>query len=272
MRFKAKVSNVGLLNRIIQSVEKVHKECVIHLAPKTVKFILTTDVADGVQVFAGVNVNTLFEGYSIESLNNNEIAFTLNLENLIRTLKSAESAQDTNVKLTKKNGIPYLEFNITIQSIHSMNIVQDLPVKLMSAAQLNNYVEPHLGDPEVHIMMPPLRNLRPVVEKMKTLSEHLYLKANMGGVLKVTADSNSITVETTYENLEHPHIEGREPPPADPSIVCEVKVDIKKFVRFLHVYLIAPHNVILCLVKGKAVVLHVLLDDLYLTYYIPEQS
>jgi hypothetical protein len=48
-----------------------------------------------------------------------------------------------------------------------------------------------------------------------------------------------------------------------------VKVDIKKFARFLYSYQVGPTNVICCIVEGRAVVLHVLLDDLYLTYYIP---
>ncbi len=75
-----------------------------------------------------------------------------------------------------------------------------------------------------------------------------------------------------YKNLEHPTIEGRSPPPPETEIKANVKVDIKKFHKFLFSYLVSPTNVICCIVETRAVVLHVLVDDLYLTYYIPVTS
>ena len=53
------------------------------------------------------------------------------------------------------------------------------------------------------------------------------------------------------------------------SVTSSVKVDIKKFARFLYSYQVHPTNVICCLVENRALVLHVLLDDLYMTYYLP---
>lgn len=41
---------------IVQTVDKIGKACVVHLAPKKVQFILTSDITDGVQVWSGVNV------------------------------------------------------------------------------------------------------------------------------------------------------------------------------------------------------------------------
>ena len=58
---------------------------------------------------------TLFGDYTIESLNNNEVSFKLNLDNLHRALKSAQYATDVTMKLTKKNNLPYLHFNIATQ-------------------------------------------------------------------------------------------------------------------------------------------------------------
>jgi hypothetical protein len=39
-----------------------------------------------------------------------------------------------------------------------------------------------------------------------------------------------------------------------------VKVDIKKFNRFLYSYQVSPTNVILCIIENTALVLHVLLE------------
>lgn len=55
---------------------------------------------------------SLFSEYSVVSKNNNEISFNVNLDNLIRGLKSGQTAQEVSVKLTKKGGIAYLSLSI----------------------------------------------------------------------------------------------------------------------------------------------------------------
>ena len=63
--------------------------------------------------------------------------------------------------------------------------------------------------------------------------------------------------------------EGDNPPPFSEDITAEALVDIKKFAGFLHSNLVRPTNVILCLLEQKAVVAHVLMEDLFMTYLIP---
>lgn len=48
-------------------------------------------------------------------------------------------------------------------------IMQDIPVEILTAAQIAAYVEPHLQDPEVHIHMPTLRSVRSVIDRMKSI-------------------------------------------------------------------------------------------------------
>lgn len=55
---------------------------------------------------------SLFSDYTVESMNNNEISFNITLDHLQRALKSSQYAQETLVKLSKKNGIPYLSLCI----------------------------------------------------------------------------------------------------------------------------------------------------------------
>ncbi len=87
------------------------------------QFILTSEITEGgVQVWSGINSLSLFEDYRIESLNNNEIAFEINLDHLQRALKSGQTAQDITIKLTKKNGIPFLSLAIEVQVIRSASI------------------------------------------------------------------------------------------------------------------------------------------------------
>ena len=61
--------------------------------------------------------STLFEEYRIESKNNNEIAFEISLDNLLKALKSGQLASDITLKLTKLEQNPFLRIAIDIQSV-----------------------------------------------------------------------------------------------------------------------------------------------------------
>jgi HUS1 checkpoint protein len=233
---------------VVSTVQKISKDCVMHLSERKVQFILAAELTEGgVQVWSGIDSVSLFDDYKIESLNNNEVAFEINLEHLQRALKSAQNAQNIIVKLTKKNQTPFLSLAIEVQNNqHLMTIIQDVPIVLLSAQQLAQYIEPHLPDPEVHIMMPPLKVLRHVIDKMKNVSDHLLIEANMAGELTFRVETEMVSIATFYRNLEHPQIEGRSPPRQNPEQKAEVKVDIKKFHKFLFSYQVKPTNVICC--------------------------
>lgn len=242
----------------------------MHFSTSKIQFILSSEISEGgTQLWSGLTVSSLFEEYSIETLNNNEFGLEINLDHLSRAIKSAQQATEVLMKLTKKNGNPFLSFAISIQTSQQMTIIQDVPVVLLNPQQLANYTEPTLPDPEVYVLMPPLKHMQNVIDKMKNVEGHLTIFANMNGSLLLKVEADMVTIATFYKNLRHPQIEGRSPPHPDPDQSCEIKVDIKKFSKFLYSSQISPTNVICCMVEGKALVLHVLLEDLFLTYYIP---
>lgn len=214
---------------------------------------------------------SLFSEYSVVSKNNNEISFNVNLDNLIRGLKSGQSAQEVYVKLTKKGDTAYLSLAIEMtvcscfflpndnQPTRSMTVTQDIPVQIISPSQLAAFTEPTLPDPEVYIMMPGLKSLKSVIERMKNIDDYLVIHANMAGELTFKVFSKFykthleqvqtevVSIATFYKKLDHPHIEGRDPPKANPDQTAKVKVDIKKFARFMYSYQVQPQNVICCM-------------------------
>jgi HUS1 checkpoint protein len=64
-----------------------------------------------------------------------------------------------------------------------MTITQDIPIQIISPSQLAAFTEPTLPDPEVYIMMPGLKSLKSVIERMKNIDEFLVIQANMAGEL-----------------------------------------------------------------------------------------
>lgn len=99
-----------------QALDKNAKTCIMKLSERKLEFILTSDVADGMQVWSGLNSSTVFKDMIIESLQRNEIYFELGLDHLLKALKSAAvNGAEVVIKLTKKNNVPYLSFTVVVQ-------------------------------------------------------------------------------------------------------------------------------------------------------------
>ena len=75
----------------------------------------------------------LFENYQIQSKNNNEIPFHANIPNLLRALKSGDSADQIVLKLTKKGDRPFLSFEMVSRAI---SVTQDVPIALQGAQKV----------------------------------------------------------------------------------------------------------------------------------------
>ena len=84
--------------------------------------------------------------------------------------------------------------------------MQDIPINIISASQLAQLTEPSLPDPDVYILMPPLKSVQKVVDRMKNVSDTLKIEANMAGNLKLSVSTEVATISTFYKNLEHPQI------------------------------------------------------------------
>ena len=241
------------------------------LTPDKLSFIAASEMTEGMQLWSGIPQQTLFESYVVESQNANQVALEVVVENLERALKSAQLSTDCLCKLTKKNGAAYLTFIVELKASQVMNVVHDVPIRLQTPTQINMLVEPVLPDPTVHILMPPLKQIKPVVERLKRLDEVLVIECNMDGCLKLGVQTDSAKITTVVRGLEHPKVEGAEEAPArDPDKWGTARVDMKKFVRFLGAHHVGHAAVVCCIIKGKAVVMHVILEGtFYLTYYIP---
>lgn len=240
------------------------------LLPDKISLIVPSEATDGMQLWSGIPVPTLFESYLVESLNNNQVAFEVTLENLDRALKSAQLSTECICKLTKKGGSTYLTFIVEIQASQVMNVVHDVPIRLQTPTQIAMLTEPVLPDPTVHILLPSLKQVKPIVERLKKLDDALIIECNMDGCLKMGVQTDSAKITTVVNGLEHPKVEGAEEAPVrDASRWGSVRVDMKKFSRFLGAHHINPTAVVCCLIEHKAVVMHVILDTFYLTYYIP---
>ncbi|ORX60072.1 cell cycle checkpoint [Piromyces finnis] len=274
---------------MLQSVEKLNKTCVLKFTRDKIFLIVSKIELTELQVWGQVAINLLFEDFIIESANNNEIWLEVRTDQIIRVLKSAQSAIDVYCKLTKKTGLPSLSFNIKsiFRGDNPVLLVQDIPIRVLNMYHISEYKEPMVPQPHVHILMPPLVSVRTIIDRMKSMSNYLTISANYNGEFTLKIETESVSVETYFKDLICPELnqnensQSQQERPKEQFSGCQIS--IIDFEKFVHSYVINPSSVICSIIENFAVVFYVYVrNDMSLmdydqetrqfgalTYYIP---
>ena len=188
---------------------------------------------------------------------------------LNRALKSAQNSISASIRLTKKDNAPLLSLTIVIptpvvsgralnhvdnQSQHhpddgipgnpglrETTITQDVAVRVLPAAAVEGIHEPRSPDPEVHILLPPLMQLKAISERFTKLGlaplrggastntrtssfidqntnqvglqggsgsgPRLEISANMHGELRIGIRTDALTVQSKWSGLSNPELD-----------------------------------------------------------------
>lgn len=158
---------------VIQTLDKLHRVCTLLITPQQLMFVIRSEVI----VWAGLSVvllpymlhppiamqKSLCESYDVQSLNDNEIGLELDLSQMFRALKAAQTS-DVEMKLKKIQQQPYLSFTMTsrvciywtlwlvlqhFQGAQHVTVTQDVPVMVLTGTQVRELVEPKVPVPEV---------------------------------------------------------------------------------------------------------------------------
>ncbi|KAH9030831.1 checkpoint protein Hus1/Mec3, partial [Lactarius hengduanensis] len=71
--------------------------------------------------------------------------------------------------------------------------------------------EPRCPEPDVQIMLPPLTKMRGVIERMRNLSDVIAVRANSSGCLRLSASTEVVKADITWNNCSHPRMTGDNP-------------------------------------------------------------
>ncbi|XP_035561260.1 checkpoint protein HUS1 isoform X5 [Canis lupus baileyi] len=271
MKFRAKIVDAACLNhftRVSAMIAKLAKTCTLRISPEKLNFVLSDRVAS-----AGENFFSEFqmEGISAE---NNAIYLDLTAENLSRALKTAQNARALKIKLTNKH-FPCLTVSIELLSVSSSSrvVTHDIPVKVIPRKLWKDLQEPTIPDSDVSIYLPALKTMKSIVEKMKNISNHLIMEANLSGELNLKIETELVCVTTHFKDLGNP-------PPASedasqerpPEQMAEVHIDIRKLLQFLAGQQVNPTRAVCNLVSNKIIHFDLLHEDVSLQYFIPALS
>ncbi|KAJ1308040.1 hypothetical protein OPQ81_002107 [Rhizoctonia solani] len=231
MRFRACIDEVSTLSKIVQTMEKLSKRCIFKMNETTVQIICLGETDVGVQIWSKIPVDSMFSDYRIQSNANNMI-----------------SLEDVIVKLAKKNDQPVFSFEAQTESRQGkkMVVTHDVRITVMKAVEIEQVKEPLCPPPDLHIILPPLKELRTIVEHMQRLSDVVAISATPGGELVFAIQTDDVRVSTTWEGCQRPTVEGEAPNPEhenNPDQKYGALVAVKSLIRFLTCHMFSNSTV-----------------------------
>lgn len=255
---------------------------------------------------SSLSMDFIFENYHIQSAeSSNTINLELPLQPLHRALKSAHNSLSASLRLTKKDGLPILSMTITtttaastsapkptddpfasdddfhvetsLRREHEKIITQDIPIRVLHPETVETIMQPKVREPDVHIQLPPLLQLKAISDRFTKLAlasptaakaPKLELSANMHGSLRLRIATESTDICSVWSDLENPELDPSQldrPVEEHPSTRfredgpdrwATVRVDGKDWSRVLSVGRLEG-RVIACFADDHALILYV---------------
>jgi HUS1 checkpoint protein len=291
MRFRANLNNGPFFAKILGSVEKVSRMCVVRLSPDKISIAAKPDTGD-IEMWAHVNASAIFEDYKVESKNGNEISFELDLANLIRAVRSGDKASVMTVRLTKKNEQPFWTFEVEALNMQAFKVTQDVPVAILSKAEMQQQAaEPDFVglEGQLKAVLPPLKRLHTIVDRLRTVGNTLHMTLTAQGELQLAVQDTCVDITTYFRNLRviaDPAGQGNSP--AAGGLAAALRphqqggclgrpglnsagavLDMRKLSKVLHAWNLLPRQCFCTIVDQRAVGFFVFLEDVDLNYYVP---
>ncbi|KAL2002583.1 hypothetical protein VTN02DRAFT_6480 [Thermoascus thermophilus] len=347
MRFRSHLANISTFAKLTASLSSLGKIGWMRLEEAVVRFTVIPD--QGTQVWAQWPVDALFDDdYTLQSASG-VINLEVPIGALHRALRSAIGATSAQLRLTKKGNVPLLALTVVasswttgtnalgIEGPHAPPpeddgggerpspavsgtgpreretiITQEIPVKVLHQSAVEGLHEPRCRDPDVHIILPSLAQLKAISERFTKLAlgtgkpasasasasgPKLELSANMHGSLKLAIATDALRISSVWSGLVNPPLDlgqlspseieqlpserlrriGAERGDDDEAGWAKVRIDGKDWGRVLSVGRLSP-KVVACFIHETALILYVYLrgswagEESCLTYYINSYS
>ncbi|CAH9088506.1 unnamed protein product [Cuscuta europaea] len=223
MKFKAYLTDNGvnlLEKRFLPALEKMGKICHLYLTRDHAFFLHNLLNSDGIHSIAQFRKDALFEDYMISSLNDDRIAFTIDLSLLQRALRSIISIYTKfsgnavnvpnriQIKLVKKlpphslQPMPFLTFET---KGYKSAVIQDVPIsKPLSrgdVGELQAALDGAQDLPPTLVEVPDMNQLQNFVDRMKHVGDVINVYISKYGDLHLQISTPLITLGAEFRKL-----------------------------------------------------------------------
>ncbi|CAB3225901.1 unnamed protein product [Arctia plantaginis] len=279
MKFRAVMIDAGPMrefSNVVTIISKLSKECVLRLADDQLYFIVSEENSGPTPpiLWCEIPHAMFFSEYQMIGIDeeHKDIYLGLSSGNLARSLVTLKSAKSLKMKLTKKQ-CPCLTLEIEMPSVTSQqtrHVTHDIPVTVIPRKLWSDFHEPRVPDPDISIELPSLKQLRTTIDRMKTMSSEVVIRASAEGRLTLQIKTDMAKVSTRFRDLrvesfggpiDHSDSETDSQVNEDMSRICYCRVDAKKLSMFLSADQISSNRTLCSIVNKKLVILCLQTDE-----------
>nr|ACO14662.1 Checkpoint protein HUS1 [Caligus clemensi] len=278
MKFRCRMTEMLAIKKfytVLNTISKMAKSCILRLSQDSFFFIVHESTPSSPSIWCEMEQNRFFNEYNFEGVNAESPHIYLEIEpeqltKALHPILKSSGFFSLKFKLTKKRDRPCLSLEI-----EDRLCVHDIPVNLIPRKHWSNYEEPCMPPHRIGIFLPPLKNLKHIVERYKNLGQAMTLQVDTTGeqgCLKFKLESDSISLGTYFQDLEIPkinHSGTSEPPSGAINGTATVKIELRRFNLFLHSEQINPRKVIANFINDKMIHIFLVHDDIFMQYFIP---
>ena len=327
MRFKSRVKNAGTFEKVLSSLVSLSPIAWCRLNEEDVQFTVMPEKGSQCWCKLQIDT-IFEKYICQSATEKNTINLELPLQALARALRSAQNASDVWIKLTKKDNVPMLSLTIHSSTFVTNNsvvtaegisdefgdfdldidlndpafggsgqaqtrerqtvVTQDVPVKVLHPTDVGTLHEPRLREPDVHIYMPSLSQLKSISDKFTKLAiattmssssknaPRLEMSANMHGSLRLAIKTDALKTASLWTGLVNPELDATQFDGGDTAVQehpstrmrelggpdgqneagwAKVRIDAKDWSRVLSVGRVSS-RVVGCLVDETALVMY----------------
>ncbi|KZT51986.1 cell cycle checkpoint [Calocera cornea HHB12733] len=287
MKFRAAIQNVKHFHQVVQSVEKVAKKCILRLSPESIEIICADGNEEGIQVWSKIKEDNFFLDYRVQSNAANTICAEIVTDALVQVLRDLATTgkvetRETVMKLAKQKQDAVFTFETRDHDSNwakGLSVAHHVKVTIVRPAEMEKVREPLCPDPDVHIVTPPLKEMRVVLDRLKVYSSRIRFSANHSGELTLSAETEDGDVlKTTWTNLVHPTIDaGEDAPPREqpePGQHFSALMSAASLLKFMNTAVITPTTCIACICENHCLIMYVYIGEVsdqngILTFYLP---
>ncbi|KAI8335409.1 checkpoint protein Hus1/Mec3 [Chlamydoabsidia padenii] len=274
MKLTATLINPVALHKIALTLERLGPTCLICFTPEAVRFIWYQQHKPGLRSWINVDPHVLFSQYRVKSQDNNQVNLSVDLNSFIRATKAAQQAEETKIDLGQriKDGHRQVLLIWRMQLETRMGNItdtrQELYVDRYPSERFHHVWEPPvLANPHAYIIFPSLQSIKPLVDRMKSLSKYMTIAANMNGQLKLSVDTDMAQVESVFSGLDNPRLEGHETAAEAQSTFASVDILTEDLANFLNCHNLDPANIVCVVTDQASLAFYVYINlDTYIPY------
>ncbi|XP_027853042.2 checkpoint protein HUS1 [Aphis gossypii] len=272
MKFRGKIIDPHCMKQfysIVIILSKLCRNVVLRLSSTKLYLIaLNESNSNQISVWSVLDQQSFFKDYDmIGETESNEILFSLPIDMLASSLSSAKQTnlKTLKMKLTDKLS-PCLTIELDLESqVSSKQLcTHDIPVTVILPKDWSEYKEPTIPTHNISVVMPSIRVVRHIVDKMKRIGPRLMVSLDASGKMVLGVSNLSATVDTHFIDLEIVSVQNS----TDKENKYSTIVDIKKFSQFLNCETLNLSKILCHVVEGLLLHCSIEEDEYVLHYFL----